>query len=681
MSAAVHALPAPVRDRAETVTRLGIVESPRERSFDRVVELAARICEAPLATLSFVNGDRLWVKASHGTDLRELPLEGAFCRWPVFEGRPCLVPDTLASERFRDHPFVVDEPWVRSYAGVPVFAPDGVSIGSLCVMDLRPRPLTDTQRGALEGLSEQVTALLVAYRQASELAGALDENERLVDRLVERTHRLQEVQRIAAVSAWSLHLPDEVLEVPEATWQLYGLDPQGWPDARAAVGALVPAEDLRALRDAWRRARREGAPFSFRHRILRPDGELRWAQLRAERLPALGEAGLVHGTTQDVTEQVRLHEELLQAQKFETLGRLAGSVAHDVNNVLQAVYGGIDLLADRLPEDDGVLAEVQDAAGRGMRLVRRLLLLASRDVHERSEQDLGALVEQALGMVRTLLPEQVELAFVRRPGCARVAVDPVQLEQVVLNLVVNARDACGARGRIVVAVDAVDLPDGRFARLAVEDSGPGIAPAVLDRIFEPFFSTRKEQGGTGLGLSTVRAVLEESGGRVHVANQEHGGARFECLLPIAGSRAAEAAVEAQGLADPGQGEEAVDEKVVLGVLLVEDQADVRRMLIRGLERLGHRVRPVADGVEALAAIEEEAPDLMISDVAMPRLDGLELVRRLRGEGRTFPVILCSGYSAESVDLDALGPSTFLMQKPFSLTDLRRHLDEIVALRG
>jgi CheY-like chemotaxis protein len=105
------------------------------------------------------------------------------------------------------------------------------------------------------------------------------------------------------------------------------------------------------------------------------------------------------------------------------------------------------------------------------------------------------------------------------------------------------------------------------------------------------------------------------------------------------------------------------------------------MLIRGLERLGHRVRPVADGVEALAAIEEEAPDLMISDVAMPRLDGLELVRRLRGEGRTFPVILCSGYSAESVDLDALGPSTFLMQKPFSLTDLRRHLDEIVALRG
>jgi CheY-like chemotaxis protein len=175
--------------------------------------------------------------------------------------------------------------------------------------------------------------------------------------------------------------------------------------------------------------------------------------------------------------------------------------------------------------------------------------------------------------------------------------------------------------------------------------------------------------------------MEESGGRVHVANQEHGGARFECLLPIAGASAGEAAVEPAPVLETVEGEQRVDEKVVLGVLLVEDQADVRRMLIRGLERLGHRVRSVADRVEALAAIEEETPELMISDVAMPRMDGLELVRRLRGEGRTFPVILCSGYSAESVDLDALGPSTFLMQKPFSLTDLRRHLDEIVALRG
>ena len=253
MAAAVHALHAPARDRAEAVARLGSVASPRERSFDRVVELAARICEAPLATRSFVNGDRLWVKASHGTDLRELLLEGAFCRrWPVFEGRPCLLPDTLASERYRDPPFVVDEPRVRSCAGVSVFASDGVSIGSLCVMDPRPRPLTDEQLGALEGLSEQVTALLLAYRQASEPAGAPDENERLVDRLVERTHRLQEVQRIAAVSAWSLHLPDEVLEVPEGTWQLYELDPQGCPRPVRPASCTAPPRTSRSRCDSTR---------------------------------------------------------------------------------------------------------------------------------------------------------------------------------------------------------------------------------------------------------------------------------------------------------------------------------------------------------------------------------------------------------------------------------------------
>jgi signal transduction histidine kinase/CheY-like chemotaxis protein len=380
-------------------------------------------------------------------------------------------------------------------------------------------------------------------------------------------------------------------------------------------------------------------------------------------------------------ERVRL------GQRMESIGRLAGGVAHDFNNVLTAVAANVDMARLELAPGDPrrqYFDEIGDAARRGAALTRQLLALGRRQLIEPRPTDLSALVEGMGPMLRRLVGEDPDLRLEPTPGLPAVLADPVQLEQVVLNLVLNARDAIGFHGCIAVSTGLVEVEDaaarpdrrpGRYGVVRVGDDGAGIPPEHLARVFEPFFTTKPDGRGTGMGLATVYGIAAQHGGFVEVVSKVGEGSTFSVHLPLAEGAAAAGRTaggeepRAHGL--PG-GREAI--------LLAEDDAAVRASTRTLLRRLGYRVAAAADGEEALALARGGEPvDLLLTDVVMPRLNGRELAERLQAERPGVKVLYVSGYTDEIVDrAGVLHPGVDLLRKPFTAeqlaTRVRRALD-------
>ncbi|MCM2333269.1 MAG: response regulator [Anaeromyxobacteraceae bacterium] len=448
--------------------------------------------------------------------------------------------------------------------------------------------------------------------------------------------------------------------IPEA------LEDFGYLVARLAEGAPV------AVSDGW------NGTLS---------GDRRWVAVRA--VPTDGHAddwGRVLVTTSDVTERRAAHEERAQlqerlrhAQKLEAVGRLAGGVAHDFNNILAAILGFAELsLEETIPGTPLHEAQqhVKEAALRARELVRQILTFGQRDRPELRPVDLPAVVREALALARAGVPASVEFEVRIDPAAGVVLADRTQLHQVVLNLCANARDAVGARGRIEVAVDAVagrgppELPPGPHARLRVRDDGEGMDELTRSRLFEPYMTTKGRTGGHGLGLAVVHGIVAAAGGVIQVESALGRGSTFDVYLP----RLAAAPVEAPPLTlQPPRGAERV--------LLVDDEPLVRTAHRRLLQSLGYQVTEARDGLEALERLRAGPADfdLVLTDQAMPRLDGAGLARAIRQELPGTRIILCTGYS-DGVDEDgarALGVQALLgkpIERAALAVALRRVLD-------
>lgn len=391
--------------------------------------------------------------------------------------------------------------------------------------------------------------------------------------------------------------------------------------------------------------------------------------------PLRGEPGALMRVV-DVTARRRMQRQMEEGARLQAVGRLAGGVAHDFNNLLAAISGAAEavLARDICPATRDDAAQILDAAGRGARLVRQLLAFASRQALAPRVLALGDAVAALAPLLARLLGARIVLeADVPRPGPS-VRVDPGQLDQVLMNLVVNARDAMPEGGRIAIAAETVVLaapevtqggviPAGAWAVLSVSDSGPGIAPDVLPRIFEPFFTTRRGDGGTGLGLSTVLGILRQSGGHVSVESRPGQGTRFRLWFPAVAEAAAAMDAPAVAVADtPARPRR---------VLLVEDEAALRMLARRALETAGHRVCAVEDAQAALAAVAEGfAPDLLVTDITMPgEMDGLGLAEAMRARSPGLPVVLVSGYAEATVGEGLGGRGMRFLEKPFRMADL------------
>ncbi|MDR3721105.1 MAG: ATP-binding protein [Candidatus Acidoferrales bacterium] len=395
----------------------------------------------------------------------------------------------------------------------------------------------------------------------------------------------------------------------------------------------------------------------------------------------------MRGTLQKNESQKRqLEEELRQAQKMEALGRLAGGVAHDFNNLLTVIKGHSELIVERLPAKDPLLGsgqQIRKAADRAASLTRQMLAFSRRQALEPTVFDINSLVADMYKLLKRLIHEDIEFTFRAGESLGRVKADTGQIEQVLLNLAVNASDAMPRGGKLVIETKNVVVnPDaaksrptvepGYYVMLAVTDTGHGMTPETKARIFEPFFTTKEQGKGTGLGLATVYGVVKQSGGFIWVDSTPGSGSRFEVYLPR---------VE-QNITPNPQEELAPPRSSAVGtVLLAEDEEGVRTLAFEFLTAAGYRVFVASDGQKALEIAETlgEPIHVLVTDVVMPKMRGPELAKRMRNARPDLKVVFMSGYLEQNEGgEDFTGSATFL-QKPFSKDVLVRQVG--AALRG
>lgn len=449
----------------------------------------------------------------------------------------------------------------------------------------------------------------------------------------------------------------------------------GWKKEEALGRPIVELAtfDATSFEDAMRIMDRlkHGLSWSGEFPVKRKDGSRFLAFVVNS--PLFDEHGAtvgIIGVSTDVSEQRALEARVGQASKMEAIGRLAGGVAHDFNNMLTVILGNTSTVLEEVtdPNWKTYLQEVQDAGLRAASLTRQLLTFSRKQFIKPSVLDVGDALRTMFPMLRRLISEDVEMALDLAQGPLRTVLDAGQFDQVLLNLCVNARDAMPRGGKLTLKVDpvsstaigAAEAREGTWVRLVVTDTGTGIAPEALPRVFEPFFTTKDHGKGTGLGLATVHGIVTQAGGSIEVTSSTSG-TTFHVVLPRTLEAASEDAARARTTVARG----------ARTILLCEDEEVLRVLICRVLVAAGYRVLSAESGERALqlAAAQPEL-DLLLTDIVMTGLNGVELAERLRTTRARLAVLFMSGYSEEDVLRRGAGlENSRLLQKPFLPEDL------------
>ena len=540
-------------------------------------------------------------------------------------------------------PEVNDQEWARregmvAFAGHPLIV-EGRVVG---VMALFARhALSDAVISALASVADHIALGIERHRSAEALRTAEE--------------RMRFALQSANVGIWDMDYTTGVLRWSEILESQYGLQPGTFGGTFEAFVERIHPDDRASVLETVGKAMKSGADFSILNRSIWPDGTVRW----------LSGAGRIHlgehgepvrgvGISLDVTERRTLEEQYQQAQKMEAIGRLAGGVAHDFNNLLTVILGFCELLLADLDPDDprqADIAEIQKAGESAAGLTRQLLAFSRKEIIEPTLLDLNVVVADMRAMLGRLIREDVKVVLGLGPELAPVKADRGQVEQIVLNLAVNARDAMPKGGTLTIETANVELDEhyakthlsvkpGPYVVLTVTDTGTGMTPQVQARLFEPFFTTKELGKGTGLGLATVHGIVTRSGGSVSVYSEVGRGTSFKVYFPRAD--AAEMVVEAPPpVSRPRAGAETV--------LVVEDAEGLRALAKRLLERQGYTVLLAANADEALRLFERNASiDVLLTDVVMPGASGPELTRQLVEQRPALKVIYMSGYTEETI---------------------------------
>lgn len=532
------------------------------------------------------------------------------------------------------------------------------------------------------------TLMLLVYRAARALDGA-DSARRRVEHEARRSAERERIVAVAVADAIvTIDAHSTIRYANPAAARIFEYPPDSLVGRPLTV--LMP-ERMHALHRAGLRRYMESG---VRH-ISWDGAELTGVRSSGEEFPidvsfaesSDGPERTFTGIIRDVSARKRLETQLVQAQRLESVGRLAGGVAHDFNNILTAMLGFNQLVLDNLPEDDPLRPDVlaiRDGGERASALVRQLLAFSRRQVLRPEVVSPAEVVEGIVPMIERLIGSHIEIVLGRMDPSA-VHADRGQLEQVIVNLAVNARDAMPNGGRLTIEVTPRELSSlppgmapylapGPYVQLAVSDNGAGMDEVTRTHLFEPFFTTKGEGIGTGLGLATVYGIVQQSGGHIDVYSEPGLGSTFRILLPQAASDVA--------AAQPGG---AVERRVASGsgerILVVEDEALIRDLIRKVLVRDGYVVTLADDAAAAMERLAAATFDLVLSDVVMPGRTGLDLAREIHERWQDLPVILMSGYSAEALgDFVVGGRPPALVEKPFSPESLLEAVEAALGRR-
>jgi hypothetical protein len=509
-----------------------------------------------------------------------------------------------------------------------------------------------------------------ARRQTRSAEAAIRELEQMREFALESAH----------IGEWEIDLASRSFRPSPRFFRLFGraAPPPQSLSYDEAMAQIVP-DDRRRVDDAFRCALDQGAELDLEFRALWPDGSAHWVWARARRFTPEDRPPVLAGIVVDIGPRKETEAQLHQAMKMEAIGQLTGGIAHDFNNLLTVILGNSGLLLESLADnaESAELLESIHTAGRsGAELTRRLLAFARQQPLQVREIDLGKYLREAAPLLRQPLGPGITLDFAIEDALPAVRIDPSQLSTVVLNLVINARDAMPDGGTITIAASRVIAPVaadiGAFVRLAVADTGTGMPPEVAARAIEPFFTTKEIGKGTGLGLSMVYGFVRQSGGQIAIDSKPGRGTVIDICLPSV-------LVAKPDEPTPERIPVPVAERTTT-ILVVDDDKAVRGFLVAVARGLGHRVIEAADGAEALAALAAMPEiELLFSDVAMPNgMTGYELAAAARRERPGLKILLTSGFPAKDIlRRAALDRDIRVLQKPYDPSELAAHLAQAI----